>query len=146
MNYESSSEEEDEGNKPCIIEKTAIYSNYSNDSKLKFSDSSFSFDLKDNIFMIQLHPMFLWRLVKNKDVKIKAYVSQHLTKQCIIYLHPTCTFYNNVKRDIEREIYNEVTGLYNRLFFSITRNYKNTNILEELLDKSVDIFINIICL
>lgn len=96
MNYESSTEEEDEGNKPCIIEKTAIYSNYSNDSKLKFSDSSFSFDLKDNIFMIQLHPMFLWRLVKNKDVKTKAYVSQYLTKQCIIYLHPTCAFYNTL--------------------------------------------------
>jgi hypothetical protein len=145
MNYESSTDDEDY-TKPCIIEKTVIYSNYSNDSKLKFSEGSFSFDLKDNIFFIQIHPMFLWRLVKNKDVKIKAYVSQHLTNQCIIYLHPTCAFYNNVKRETEREMYNEITTLYNRLFFSITRNYKNTNILEELLDKSVDIFIQLICL
>ena len=145
MNYESSTDDEDY-TKPCIIEKTVIYSNYSNDSKLKFSEGSFSFDLKDNIFIIQIHPMFLWRLVKNKDVKIKAYVSQHLTKQCIIYLHPTSAFYNNVKRETEREMYNEITTLYNRLFFSITRNYKNTNILEDLLDKSVDIFIQLICL
>ena len=61
--FDSSTDDEEEtkrdGNTLCKIAKTLIYSNYSNNEKLKHYPTSFSFDIQDNIMEIQFHPMFL---------------------------------------------------------------------------------------
>ena len=147
---DSSTDDEEETksncNALCKIAKTLIYSNYSNNEKLKHYPTSFSFDIQDNIMEIQFHPMFLWRLInyqKNDRNKFKTNISKHLTSQIIIYVHPTFIFENNTKRDIQQELYVEVTTLYYRLHSAIKRNYEIDNILNELLQKCVEMLMYI---
>jgi hypothetical protein len=144
--FDSSTDDEEEiksnCNKPCKISKTLIYSNYSNNEKLKYYPTSFSFDIEDNIMEIQFHPMFLWRLInyQNNDCnQFKTHISKYLKKQFIIYVHPTFVFHNNIKQSVEHELYSQITTLYNRLHSAIKRNYEIDNILDELLQKAVDI-------
>ena len=146
--FDSSTDDEEETkrdcNALCKIAKTLIYSNYSNNEKLKHYPTSFSFDIQDNIMEIQFHPMFLWRLINYKKTdrnKFKTHISKHLTSQCIIYVHPTFIFHNNIKQDIRHELYVEVTTLYYRLHNAIKRNYEIDNILDELLQKCVEVLI-----
>ena len=73
--------------------------------------------------------------------KFKTHISKHLKSQCIIYVHPTFIFHNNIKQDIRHELYVEVTTLYYRLHNAIKRNYEIDNILDELLQKCVDALI-----
>lgn len=145
IDSDSSTDDEEEmkinRNMICKISKTHIYSNYSNNEKLKHYPSSFSFDIQDNIMEIQFHPMFLWRLIhyqKNDCNQFKTHISKYLTKTIIIYIHPTFIFHNNIKRSIEHELYTQITILYNRLHSAINRNYEIDNILDELLQKCVD--------
>jgi len=142
---DSSTDDEEEMksncNALCKISKTLIYSNYSNNEKLKHYPTSFSFDIEDNIMEIQFHPMFLWRLInyqKNDCNQFKTHISKHLKSQCIIYVHPTFIFNNNIKRYIQHELYSQITTLYYRLHNAIKRNYEIDNILDELLQKCVD--------
>lgn len=137
-----SDDETEKENKPCKIISNTIYSNYSSNDKLKYYSSSFSFTFENNILTIQFNPMFLWRLIqyqKNHSNKFKTIVSTHLANQFIIYVHPTYVFYNNAKRDIDNELYNETKSIYYRLFNAIQRNYDTQTILDEMLQKSVDI-------
>ena len=147
----SSSDDENtiDGNKinkqPCRIDKMVIYSNYSNNENLKFTAASFSFFLQDDsILIIQFHPMFLWRLIhyqKIDCVKFKTHISKSLSKEFIICVHPTYAslLNDNIKQDIEHELYNQITTLYKRLYYTITRNQEVNHILDELLQKSVEV-------
>jgi hypothetical protein len=138
---DSDDEKEKEKN-PCKIVNNTIYSNYSPNNKLKYYPSSFSFTFENNILIIQFNPMFFWRLIqyqKNNNNKFKTTISKHLANQFIIYVHPTYVFYNNAQQDIDNELYDETKSIYYRLFNAIKRNYDTQTILDEMLQKGVDI-------
>ena len=133
---------------PCLCHIDAdglIRSVSSIDYPVKFSSDSFVFHYVDNVLMIFMNPMFIWRLIyANKCIldtgrefdfhKLKLFVLRlgpelYLTSSDIEYkLDNVIHFTPSIN------IFDLLYSSYSRLYMSIQRGYDQTDVVKNLLD------------
>ena len=133
---------------PCLCHIDAgglIRSVSSIDYPVKFSSDSFVFHYVDNVLMIFMNPMFIWRLIyANKYIlDIGREFDFHKLKLFVLRLGPELYLTSS---DIEYKrdgIVNYKSNLqmfdllyigYSRLYMSIQRGYDQTDVVKNLLD------------
>jgi hypothetical protein len=143
----------------CAIENdNTIVSNFSQkDCKIKFQPGSFSFTSKDNSIIIQLHPMFMWRLIHTLKAKrnnesesdfsrLRTFASYYTKDIFRIYVYETHISYRTNKTAIVETIEMETTQYYatlllafNYLHADIRRKYNTPEKTDQILDECLQI-------
>ena len=135
-------------NAPCLCHIDAdelIRSVSSIDYPVKFSSDSFVFHYVDNVLMLFMNPMFVWRLIyANKCMldtgrefdfnKLKLFVLRlgpelYLTSSDIEYkLDGVVNYKSNL------QMFYLLYTCYSQLYMSIQRGYDQTDVVKNLLD------------
>ena len=130
----------------CHIDASGLIRSVSSiDYPVKFSSDSFVFHYVDNVLMIFMNPMFIWRLIyANKYIlDIGREFDFHKVKLFVLRLGPELYLTSS---DIEYKldgVVNYKSNLqmfdllyigYSRLYMSIQRGYDQTDVVKNLLD------------
>ena len=130
----------------CHIDASGLIRSVSSiDYPVKFSSDSFVFHYVDNVLMIFMNPMFIWRLIyANKYIlDIGREFDFHKLKLFVLRLGPELYLTSS---DIEYKldgVVNYKSNLqmfdllyigYSRLYMSIQRGYDQTDVVKNLLD------------
>lgn len=144
----------------CVIvdetDKCSIYSNKSNShSILRYSQGSFSFHTVNGCVVLQLHKMFLWRIINKSSLfesperqvdsaKIRAYFSKFMSQSGDILI---CVYPDRITfpRDNETGFVNTsryclvLLETFNKLYTDIARKYNTNERVDEMIRKCADI-------
>ncbi len=148
MNHSSSSEDDDEVSTRdmCYMESNGVItSGCSRDYPVTFITKSFTINLENDVFIIQLNPMFVWRLlfslrtlVDNEREfdfqRLRLYVLR-LGRVIFIQIGPLemCYLLDGVPiYQSSVDIFNSISCSYNRLSMAIGRKYDQTHYVNQL--------------
>lgn len=133
-------------NRLCSIDKNGlIHSVVSNDYPVKFSADSFMLHYIDNMLIIYMNPMFLWRLIyanKNRVDNEREFDFQKL-RSFITHLGPDIYMtHKNIEYKLNNVIhYKSGAGMfdllyisYNQLYISTQRGYDQAEHVKQLFD------------
>ena len=143
----------------CAIENdNTITSNFSpKDGKIKFRPGSFSFTSTNDSIIIQLHPMFMWRLIHMPKTKqnpesesdfsrLRTFASYYTNDVLRIYVYETHISYRKnlttIVETIEMETIKHYATLvlaFNYLHSDIRRKYNTPEKTDQLLDECLQI-------
>lgn len=143
----------------CGIENdNTIVSNFSpKDGKIKFRPGSFSFTSTEDSIIIELHPMFMWRLIHLAKTKqnpenesdfsrLRTFASYYTKDILRIYVYETHISYRtnttSVVETIEMETIKHYATLllaFNYLHADIRRKYNTPEKTDQILDECLQI-------
>jgi hypothetical protein len=129
----------------CIDANGLVRSVASNDFPIRFTSDSFVAHYIDNVLMIHMNPMFIWRLIfANKNIsdpekeynfhKLKLFVMRlgsevYLTKNEVEYKLDNIVYYK-----LSLRIFEILYTSYSRLYMAIQRGYNEEENVKQFLD------------